>query len=102
MSKRTNKAQLNNEVPEVKAEETVETPVEQVNDVRVEDPELDVVPEVNKSRTGTVNRPIKIAPTKLTVTLKDGHVRVYSAFTHGHNWEILANNYAESQGGTIE
>jgi len=90
MSRRTNKAQLNNEVPEVKAEETIETPVEQVNDVRVEVPEA------------TLNRPIKTSPTKLTVTLKDGHVRVYSAFTHGPNWEILANSYAESQGGTIE
>lgn len=93
MSRKTNKAQLNNEVPEV----------EVVNDVRVEDPEVDVTPEeVNKLRNSTLNRPIKSSPTKLTVTLKDGHVRVYSAFTHGTNWEILANNYAESQGGTIE
>lgn len=87
MSRKTNKAQLNNEAPEVKADET---PVEVVNDVRVEAPEA------------TLNRPIKSSPTKLTVTLKDGHVRVYSAFTHGTNWEILANNYAESQGGIIE
>jgi len=58
-----------------------------------------------KVEKAPVERPIKKVVTKLTITLKDGTSRTYSAFTHGKNWETLANNYATSAanaGCTIE
>ena len=47
------------------------------------------------------NRPVYA--NKLTVTLKNGTVRVYTPFTHGKVWEVIAKNYAEAnEGSTIE
>lgn len=49
-----------------------------------------------EAKKAPIERPIKKEVSKITITLKNGTSRTYSQYTHGNNWEVLANNYATS------